>query len=132
MKNFFFALHLILGKKSDWFWVEQFLIQIFVLLKFFEVPGPPLFKILRTLLAASYRLWYKNCNFKSWVNLRGSLRPLPPNNSKSYSNSCGCWLQGFVKFRFPRKTKTYALQGTKWAWYWLSIVKIDVIISNAG
>ena len=37
---FFFALHLILGKKSDLFWVEQVLILIFVLLKFFKVPAP--------------------------------------------------------------------------------------------
>ena len=47
---FFFPLHLILGKKSDYILVEQFLILIFVLLKFSEVPGLPLFKILRTLL----------------------------------------------------------------------------------
>ena len=30
--------------------MELFLIQIFVLLKFSEIPGPHLFKILRTLL----------------------------------------------------------------------------------
>ena len=33
-----------LGKKSDWIWVEQFLILIFVLLKFSEVPAPPFSK----------------------------------------------------------------------------------------
>ena len=48
-EGLFFALHLISGEKSDQIWVEQFLVQIFVLLKFSEVPAP-LFKILRTLL----------------------------------------------------------------------------------
>ena len=48
MKTFFFALHLILCEKSDWFRLEQFSIQIFVLLTFSEVPAPPPpFKILR-------------------------------------------------------------------------------------
>ena len=40
---FFFALHLILGEKRNWFWVEQFLIQIFILLEFSEFPGRPPF-----------------------------------------------------------------------------------------
>ena len=40
----FFNLQLILGKKLDWIWVEQFLIFIFVLLKFSEVHGPPFSK----------------------------------------------------------------------------------------
>ena len=38
---FFFARHLIFRQKSDWFWVEQILIRIFVLLKFSEVSAPP-------------------------------------------------------------------------------------------
>ena len=50
-ENLFFALHLILGKNRTEFGWTQFLILIFVLLRFSEVPGPPppLFKILRTL-----------------------------------------------------------------------------------
>ena len=40
----FFALHLILGEKSDWFRAEQFLIQTFALLIFSEVSGPPFSK----------------------------------------------------------------------------------------
>ena len=40
VKTFFFSLHLSLGEKSDCFWMEQFLIQIFVLLKFSELPAP--------------------------------------------------------------------------------------------
>ena len=48
-EDFFFALHLILGKNLDWIWVQQFLILMFVL-KIFWSFCPPLFKILRTLL----------------------------------------------------------------------------------
>ena len=47
---FFFALHLILGEKWDEIWVWQCQILIYVPFKFSEVSGPPLFKILRTLL----------------------------------------------------------------------------------
>ena len=39
-RPFFLLFHLILGKKLDWFWVEEFLILFFVLLKFSEVPAP--------------------------------------------------------------------------------------------
>ena len=52
VKTFFlsFALHLILGEKWDEIWVWLFQILIYVPLKFYEVSGLPLFKILRTLL----------------------------------------------------------------------------------
>ena len=49
---FFFALHLILGEKWDEIYVRQFQILIYVPLKFSEVSGPSLFKILRSLLGA--------------------------------------------------------------------------------
>ena len=39
--DLFFALHLILGKKSNWIWVDQFLIQIIAFLNFSEVRAPP-------------------------------------------------------------------------------------------
>ena len=65
---FFFALHLILGKKWDWF-----LILIFLVLKFSEVPGPSLFKILRTLLpqklpvlSSRTAVFYKLLKFCRW------------------------------------------------------------------
>ena len=51
-RPFFFALHLILGEKSDWFRAEQFLIQTFALLIFSEVSGPP------PLLKIQLRYWF--------------------------------------------------------------------------
>ena len=52
----FFGLHLIFGRKTDWFWLEKIFILVFVILKFSEFPAP-LSKILCTLLGMAFEVW---------------------------------------------------------------------------
>ena len=47
---FFFGLYLIMGRKTDFVSGWKIFILVFISLKFVEFPGPPLLKILRTLL----------------------------------------------------------------------------------
>ena len=39
--NLSFYLHLILGRKTEWFWVEKFFFLVFIILKFPGTPPPP-------------------------------------------------------------------------------------------
>ena len=64
---FYFALHLILGRKSDEISVEQFLIQIFVFPKFTEISGPPFSKsCVRYCPKRMQRLWEGGESFRVW------------------------------------------------------------------
>ena len=52
-EDLFFSFHLILGRKTDLVLGWKVFILVFIILKFSEFSGPPLSKILRTLLHSS-------------------------------------------------------------------------------